>query len=182
MRIHFDKIMIREATVSDASEVAEVHVQSWQQSYINIIDGDYLKNISFEHRLELRNKILQSNDINQTHVVAVYNDKIIGFCDAGPAFENTAYYRGEIYAIYVLEKFKNMGVGQKLFNTAHAFLVQKKLLPYVAWVLKENHHACAFYAKNGGIVSGGKTSIIGGKAYEEVSYGFGGYSTPFHAF
>lgn len=128
MSINFDRLIIRESTLRDANEVAAIHVKSWQQSYPSIIDKHYLQNISFSDRLELRNKILQSNDSNQIHFVAVYDEKIIGFCDAGPAFENTANYCGEIYAIYLLEEFKKLGIGQKLLQAAHEFLVQKKLL------------------------------------------------------
>jgi GNAT superfamily N-acetyltransferase len=106
-------------------------------------------------------------------LVAVYDGKIIGFCDAGPAFESPANYRGEIYAIYLLEEFKKLSVGQRLLQAAHEFLAQKKLLPYVAWVLKANHSACAFYQKNGGIVSGEKIEKIGSEPHTEVAYLFG---------
>ena len=173
MTINLDRVIIRASTLSDANEVAEIHVKSWQQSYRSIIDEHYLQNISCGDRLELRNKILQSNDPNQIHLVAVYDGKIIGFCDAGSAFDSTANYRGEIYAIYLLEEFKKLSVGQRLLQAAHEFLAQKKLLPYVAWVLKANHSACAFYQKNGGIVSGEKIEEIGGKSYTEVAYIFG---------
>lgn len=172
-KIHVDKIIIRESTLSDANDVAAIHVKSWQQSYRSIIDEYYLQNISFSDRLELRKKILQSNDPNQIHLVAVYEETIIGFCDAGSAFEDTANYRGEIYAIYLLEEFKKLGVGQRLLQAAHEFLAQKKLLPYVAWVLKVNHSACAFYQKNGGIVSGEKIEKIGSELHTEVAYLFG---------
>lgn len=172
-KIHFDKIIIRESTLSDANEVAAIHIKSWQQSYRSIIDEHYLENISFSDRLELRNKILQSNDPNQIHLVAVYEETIIGFCDAGSAFDSAANYRGEIYAIYLLEEFKKLGVGHRLLQATNEFLAQKKLLPYVAWVLKANHNACAFYQKNGGIVSGEKIEEIGGKSYTEVAYLFG---------
>jgi len=172
-KVHVDKIIIRTSTLSDANEVAEIHVKSWQQSYRSIIDEHYLENISFNDRLELRSKILQSNDSNQIHLVAVYDGKIIGFCDAGPAFDNNANYRGEIYAIYLLEEFKKMGIGQQLLQVVHEFLAQKKLLPYVARVLKANHSACAFYQKNGGIVFGEKIEEIGGKSCTEVAYIFG---------
>jgi GNAT superfamily N-acetyltransferase len=173
MTINFDKIIIRESTLSDANDVAAIHVKSWQQSYRSIIDEHYLQNISFSDRLELRKKILQRNDPNQIHLVAVYEETIIGFCDAGSAFESTANYRGEIYAIYLLEEFKKLGVGHRLLQAANEFLAQKKLLPYVAWVLKENHSACAFYQKNGGIISGEKIEEIGSEPYTEVAYLFG---------
>ncbi len=172
-KIHVDRITIRTSTLSDANEVAEIHVKSWQQSYRSIIDEHYLENISFNDRLELRSKILQSNDSNQIHLVAVYDGKIIGFCDSGPASDNNANYRGEIYAIYLLEEFKKMGIGQQLLQVAHEFLAQKKLLPYVAWVLKANHSACAFYQKKGGIVFGEKIEEIGGKSCAKVAYIFG---------
>lgn len=121
----------------------------------------------------MRNKILQSNDPNEIYLVAIYEGAIVGFCDAGRAFESTSNYRGEIYAIYLLNKFKKLGIGQRLLQATSKFLVQKELLPYVSWVLKENHRALAFYKKNGGILSGERIAKIGSKSYTEVAYLFG---------
>ena len=39
---------IRKSSFEDAQEVAFVHVLAWQESYKNIIDANYLSNISFE--------------------------------------------------------------------------------------------------------------------------------------
>lgn len=142
-------IEIRKSILSDAKEVAAVSMIAWQQSYKDIIDENYLQNISLADRLLLRNKILQNNNPNQIHLVAVHEGKIIGFCDAGPAMDITSDYCGEIYAIYLLQEFKRLGIGRQLLKEAHQHLVKYKLLPYVAWVLKDNKSACAFYQTHG---------------------------------
>ncbi|HXH55301.1 MAG TPA: GNAT family N-acetyltransferase [Gammaproteobacteria bacterium] len=173
MNVRTNKVIIRKSTLSDAYEVAKIHVKSWQQSYKSIIDEHYLRNISFRDRLDLRNKILHNNDQTQIHLVAIYKEKIIGFCDAGPSRDIASDYLGEIYAIYLLEKFKRLGIGNQFLKTAHQYLAQKKLLPYVAWVLKNNYGACAFYQRNGGVLAGEKLKEIGGKNYTVSAYIFG---------
>jgi ribosomal protein S18 acetylase RimI-like enzyme len=125
-----------------------------------------------DERLQLRKKILTSHEPNCIHLVALVNDKIVGFCDAGPAFTPNEQYRGEIYAIYLLEKYKNAGIGSALFETAKSHLVHKNLLPFVISVLKENHIACRFYEKHGGCYSGEETVEIDNKFYPESVYIF----------
>ena len=50
---------IRTATIKDAERITSVHVQAWKESYQNIIDQDYLDNISYEKRLAWRKKIIE---------------------------------------------------------------------------------------------------------------------------
>jgi GNAT superfamily N-acetyltransferase len=165
-------ISIRKSTLEDAKNVALVHVQAWQQSYENIITADYLNNISLENRLHLREKILRDNSPEQVHLTALHDDKIIGFCDAGPSFEFNKNYRGEIYAIYLLKEFKGLGIGKQLLKKEHQHLIEKNLFPYIAWVLKDNKIAREFYERNNGILLEEKFIKIGDRNYPEVAYIF----------
>lgn len=45
-------MQIRKATPSDAEGIARVHVESWKSTYINIVPEDFLKNLSYEKRVE----------------------------------------------------------------------------------------------------------------------------------
>lgn len=55
---------IRKATLSNAEGTASVHVKGWQTSYAGIIEQTYLDAmISYDERLELCKKILNSKDI-----------------------------------------------------------------------------------------------------------------------
>lgn len=63
------------------------------------------------------------------------------------AFDFGEAYRGEIYAIYLLDEFKRHGIGKTLLNYINRHLKQHLLTPYVTWVLEENKTACQFYEK-----------------------------------
>lgn len=119
--------LIRHATPDDAAAIAAVHVKTWQESYQGIIDQNVLDGLSIEQRLPFRLKILQ--DTPEGHFVACFEDKIIGFCDAGPSRTDLA--KGEIYAIYVLDAYKGIGAGYKLFTMASSYLSTQNLWPFL---------------------------------------------------
>lgn len=47
------KMIIRKAAMSDATNIAAVHVDSWQTTYQDIIPNHYLDRLSYEQRTEL---------------------------------------------------------------------------------------------------------------------------------
>ena len=115
---------IRKAELTDAKAIAQVHVKGWQQSYKDIISHDYLANISYEERLKQRIHLLEQGNHHTIYLVATVEDKVIGFCDAGSSFE-ISLANGEIYAIYLLDQFKQQGIGSALWNEACHHLVKK---------------------------------------------------------
>jgi GNAT superfamily N-acetyltransferase len=166
------EFLIRSATLEDAEKIAYIHVKAWQESYKGIIDQNYLDMISFSERLAFRKKILMHPKSAQINLVAVQNNQIIGFCDAGVAFDSSEAYRGEIYAIYLLNEFKRHGVGKALFKHINKNLGEYLLTPYVTWVLEENKTACRFYEKCGGQFFKKKSVEIGDQNYIEIAYLF----------
>lgn len=166
------EFLIRSAALEDAEKIAYIHVKAWQESYQGVIDQNYLDNLSFSERLAFRKKILTHPKSKQINLVVVQNNQIIGFCDAGVAFDSSKAYRGEIYAIYLLNEFKRHGVGKTLFNYIDKDLEKHLLTPYVTWVLEENKTACRFYEKCGGQFLKKKSVEIGDKNYIEIAYLF----------
>lgn len=167
-----NKILIRKATLEDVESIASIHVKAWQESYKGIIEQNHLDAISFSDRLDLRKKILTFPKPAQINLVAVQENKVVGFCDAGAAFDQNDVYHGEIYAIYLLNEFKGRGIGRKLMKHVREHLELYSLIPYVAWVLEQNIGACNFYEKNGGQFFQKKLITIGDKRYIEISYLF----------
>ena len=166
--------LIRAATLKDAESIADIHVKAWQESYRGIIEQNYLDEISFSEKLAFRKEILTHPKPAQINLVAIQNNQIVGFCDAGVAFEQHASYRGEIYALYILNQFKRCGIGKNLLDFAAGHLTQYSLIPFITWVLEDNKAACRFYEKYGGRFFKKKEVEIGGKNYAEISYLFNG--------
>lgn len=165
---------IREATERDAEGITFVNVNSWQTSYADIIEQSFLDAISYEKRLGFRKEILASK--NALHLVALADETIIGFADAGPVrsepAETFCQKRGEIYAIYLLEQHKRKGIGKALYKQCRIWFSQQGMETFVTWLLTNNHHARHFYEQEGGTPIGEKTTLIGDKNYQEVCYLF----------
>ena len=174
-----NNIIIREATLADAEQIARVHVQAWQETYKDMIAEKDLNSITYKYRLEFRKKYLSKHDDETIHLVAVNNQgEIIGFCDAGPIRDGTPV-RGEIYTIYILDKYKGMGIGKAFWNRAVDHLVNHELTPYIAWTLAANTIAIKFYEKHAGSVGTTKMTNMGEcgdsdicKKYGEICYIF----------
>jgi ribosomal protein S18 acetylase RimI-like enzyme len=166
-------IEIRPATLADAEAIVRVHVTAWQESYKGIIEQSYLDNLSYEDRLGFRKQILIAQVASSIHLVALCDSQIVGFCDAGPSSTKSPDYLGEIYAIYLLEGYKQLGIGTKLMNAAIAHLFHHGLTPSITWVLEENKQACSFYEKLGGKKTGEKPVEYSGVTHKVVSYVFG---------
>jgi ribosomal protein S18 acetylase RimI-like enzyme len=140
------KVIIRDATEADYSEITAISVQVWQQAYKGIIDQAVLDQISFESRLQGR--INRAGKEGSHSIVAVDGTKIVGFCDFG-ASRHLKYGKGEIYAIYVLQEHQKSGVGTMLLEQAMSRLEEKQLVPYFVFALEQNITAQKFYERLG---------------------------------
>jgi ribosomal protein S18 acetylase RimI-like enzyme len=169
--------IIRYAEWSDAEQIAQVHVQGWQQSYQGIIEQTFLDTLSYEKRLALRQEILSAQQGKSIHLVACWKDEIVGFCDAGASRNSHEEMPGEIYAIYVVKKHQKQDVGSNLWRQATNHLINQGLIPFIVWVLEDNKPARAFYEVQGGVVLKAGKVNIGGQEYGEVCYRFGGRGT-----
>ncbi len=167
--------LIRQATLDDAASIAAVSVQAWQESYQGILDQTVLDTLSVEQRLAGRLKFFPKNSKGQ--FAACLGDAIVGFCDVGPTRTDrisSKIAKGEIYAIYVLNAYKGIGIGHKLFSAAVSFLRTQELCPFIAWALTDNKPARAFYERQGGKICGDGAYTIADKTYPEICYRFEG--------
>ena len=81
-------------------------------------------------------------------------------------------YRGELYAVYLLEAHQRRGVGRRLACAVAHGLLSAGFESMLLWVLEENRRARRFYESLGGEQVGRKNIEIGGAALVEVSYGW----------
>lgn len=105
------------------------------------------------------------------YLAAVVHEEVIGFCDAGPS-SDVSLIGGEIYAIYLLDQFKNQGIGSALWKEICHHFKKNKLTLFIAWVLEDNLSARQFYEKHGGKKIQEKMVDIGNHSYKEICYGF----------
>ena len=138
---------------------AYVHYKSWHEAYSELIDHDYLKNVTME-KCEMIAYKWPDNIF-----VAKDEEKVIGFIGYGKYRDEQLPDTGEIFAVYVLKEYYGKGVGQALMREA------LKKLPYsqiALWVLKGNVRAIRFYEKCGFRFDGCEQEIrLGSPASEQ---------------
>ena len=181
MSLNSSPYEIRKAIPSDAEGISYVHVKAWQTSYVGMIEQAYLDAISYDERLQLRKRILNSEDM--LVLVVVYGEKIVGFADAGSlrakAYNETFFPShkahlkyGEIYAIYLLKEHQGKGLGHELYEECRRWFKAQSYSGFVTWGLAKNVCARQFYEREGGRIVGKTVVTIGNKEYEEYCYLF----------
>lgn len=165
---------IRPATPEDAEGLTHVHVRSWQSSYRGLLAQEYLDTLDAIERLAgWRRTLAQPETFGVYVAVAPDTGEIVGFCAVGNNRGSPPGYPGELYAIYLLEEVKGLGVGRALFQEGLQWLREHGLWPVALWVLKDNTRARRFYERMGGHLAGEQSITLGGVSYPEVAYGWG---------
>lgn len=138
---------IRRAKITDAAEIAEVHVKSWQQSYRGLIEDDYLSQMSVTEREQRWNEWLKQ----EAHIVLVLEDEkhhLCGFISGG-SIRSQHQYEGEIYAFYLLKAVQQKGHGTRMLKAFSKELTSIGKKSMIVWVLKDNPSKQAYISTGG---------------------------------
>ena len=135
--------------------------------------ADYLANLSDEvWEARWDEYLLPGRFASTTFVAETRGGKIIGFVSGGPERLGDPAYRGEIYAVYLLQDHQRRGVGKRLFTAIVQQLRHDGFASMMLWVLEDNAPARRFYESMGGEPDGCRTITFGGADLTELSYGW----------
>lgn len=163
---------IRSAQVGDAKGIATVHVRSWQTTYAGIMPDEFLQNLSIEKRAAGWEQGLESPLEGAFNLVAEQDGQIVGFASGGPEREGHPDYKGELYAVYLLQEYQGQGTGRELFLEVARRLKAQGFAKMLLWVARENQPSRRFYERMGGVVLAEKSIDLAGKPLAEVAYGY----------
>jgi ribosomal protein S18 acetylase RimI-like enzyme len=167
-------MQIREAKLEDAAAIAKVHVNSWQTTYGGLLPNEYIEKRSYEKRHNNWKKRLGVNKKAETeyfiYVAENPVQEIVGFVDGGLAREDSNY-KGEIYALYVLEAYQRKGIGKSLIKAIAFRLSQSGRTSIMVWVL-EGNPAVQFYQALDGQRIEQKQIKISDIEFTEIAYGW----------
>ncbi len=165
-------MIIRAATDKDIPAIAKVDVDTWRTTYRGIVPDEYLANLSYERRANAWYQSLKysSEDGNFIYVAEDVGE-IVGFADGGPERTQDPIYKGELYAIYILQTYQRKGLGRCLVQTISAKLSRLNIDSMLVWVLADNP-ACQFYLELGGKHVYEQDLKVGSKALIEKAYGW----------
>ncbi|MEQ1888457.1 MAG: GNAT family N-acetyltransferase [Alphaproteobacteria bacterium] len=169
-------IQLRAARPADASAIAAIHADTWQETYAAMLPADVIAAEGYDARLAFWKKTLVHAPQG---IFIAEDDKLgpMGFASSGPAGDpvriDSGNFRGEVYTLYVRPVCQGMGLGQQLLESAIANLSRAGYSAVMLWVLADSA-ACKFYERMGGQPISERLADFGGKQLREIAYGWGG--------
>lgn len=135
--------------------MAEVHVESWQETYQGTMPDEILYAPDFLRRRERMWSSLLNGDNRDRYRVAVpeLGGQIVGISMAGPSEDEDRNGALELFVLYTYESIQGRGAGAELLE---AVVVPAETVSL--WVADPNPRAQSFYRKMG-FTTDGSTSI-----------------------
>jgi ribosomal protein S18 acetylase RimI-like enzyme len=139
------------AEPGDEQAVAAVHVCSWQVGYRGLLPRPYLDGLRAADRAA---RYTFGERWPET-VLAVDDERVVGFATVGPAREDDSAGRGELWSLYVHPDRWGEGIGRALLRDARERLVAAGFGSALLWVLSGNDRAVRCYVADGWRPDGG---------------------------
>ena len=141
-------ITYRLANISDAPNIADLHIKNWQKFYRGMWTDNFLDNLAPKKQLDHWTKILSEPNEKQHLLVAEADSKLVGF--AFTRLDNDPVWGSLLDNLHVRENMQGFGIGQKLIKTSADWVLSKNpKSDYYLWVLEGNLKTRDFYKKSG---------------------------------
>ncbi len=165
-------ISVRRARPADAAGIGAVHVSTWRSAYAGVLPDDYLANLSVARQTSYYDRSIR---IGLGVHVAVYADpessagsRVIGFSTAR-RIRGAAVAEGEVETLYVLDDWKEYGLGRQLLRASGQHLAAMGCKSAFAWVLRDNP-STFFYERLGGKRVATSITRVGGSDLAQTAY------------
>lgn len=168
-------ISIRRALPADAPAIAAVHVSAWRSTYAGLLPDPYLAALSEARLAAFYRRGLVERRHGEALFVAVARDRpdgpgqVVGFASGGRARRggtSVAWAEGEIATLYLLDDWRDQGIGRRLLRAAAAHLAAIGCESAMLWVLTGNP-ARWFYQHLGGRRVAVELTRVGGQNVEQ---------------
>lgn len=157
-------ISVRRARATDAAAIGAVHVAAWRSAYPGILPPTYLANLSATRQARYYEAAIGGGAIV---LVAARNEgppRVVGFATAGPGRGRAGgepIGDGEIETLYVLDDWREQGIGRQLLTGAARELAQRGCRSAYLWVLRDNPSRFFYQRLGGQPVASGETRVAG---------------------
>ena len=132
---------IRRATQSDIQDIAAIHIESWKDSYSDVLPAEFLaEKIDRDLELHWSEIEIQNEDI----VLVAEENSLVGFaavwCRPIPFIDN----------LHVRPSQRSKRIGSALMKEVAKELINKGHKTAYLWVFESNEKAIRFYERLGG--------------------------------
>lgn len=172
-------ITIRRARPSDAGAIGAVHVAAWRSAYPGILPDTYLARLSASRQAAYYDNAVRSGV--GVHVASASGAdlgaiggaaRVVGFVSGSRAREGhwtETLAEGEIETLYVLDDWRERGLGRRLMRAAAAHLASSGCGSAFVWVLRANPSRW-FYERLGGRPVAEATIHVAGVPVVQTAY------------
>jgi 3-deoxy-manno-octulosonate cytidylyltransferase (CMP-KDO synthetase) len=164
------KITFREAKISDISQIARVHVESWQKSYAGIVPQKFLDDMTAEKRAKAFEDGAAEKSFYGMFVAENWRKEIVGFADFGES-QRRKEFDAELYAIYFAPEFQRKGIGAELFKLCQKEIIAGGASSMCLETLEKSPYR-KFYEKLGGEIVGEDSRNFAGIPHKTLIYGW----------
>ena len=170
-------VTVRRAHAADAEGIAAVHAEVWRNAYAGMLPSAYLARLS-PLRLALSyRRALAVREPGHALFVAVASDaeagaRTIGFVSGGRArrpLRDAAAPQGEVETLYLLDDWRDQGVGRRLMRAMAAHLAAIGCRSAFVWALSDNP-ATHFYRRLGGRLAARERMAFAGAEVEQSAF------------
>jgi GNAT superfamily N-acetyltransferase len=173
------ELLVRRAEAADAQIIAEIHVNSWRETYAGVMPAGLLAALDINEGAEhWRSRLTASEEGTRDAVFLVQRagEPPAGFGSCGRQRSErltVAGYAGEFFAVYVMQSLQRQGAGRRLMGAMAVNLIDIGCDNAAVWVLRDNPVARNFYEALGGARTGveGVWSVKG-LDIPDVAYGW----------
>jgi GNAT superfamily N-acetyltransferase len=175
-------ISVRRARPADATAIGAVHVAAWRSAYPGILPDAYLSRLSVARQAAYYDNAIRGGV--GVHVATASGAdlgpaepqgggaRVVGFVTGGPARAGRGLLPladGEIETLYVLDDWRERGLGRRLMRSASAHLAAAGCGSAFVWVLRNNPSRW-FYERLGGRAAAESTIMVGGVPVAQMAY------------
>jgi len=172
-------ISLRKARVADAIAIGAVHVAAWRSTYPGILPDKFLAKLSVSRQAAYYEAAIRGGTgvtvatASGVDVPAGSQPRIIGFSTAGRArnveVAGKRLAEGEVETLYVLDDWRERGVGRKLMRASAGHLIEIGCKSAFVWVLRDNPSRW-FYQRLGGKPAAEQTIQIAGETVAQTAF------------
>ncbi len=162
-----EEVVVRRARHADAPAIGAVHVAAWRSAYPGILPEGYLAGLSATRQAAFYDRAIPGGGV----LVAARPEgtpRVVGFATVGRS-RTPALADGEVETLYVLDDWRERGLGRRLLAAAGTALAGLGCHSVFLWVLRDNPSRW-FYERLGGRAAMQASVAVAGTEVPQVAY------------
>jgi len=142
-------VIIRKKEKKDCQAVAHVVTVAWNETYKGIVPDWFLEHLKENEEERAENSFNEFDENNNHQFVLEVDNEVVGFVNVGKTYDEEYENCGEIFALYIIGKYKGFGFGRKLVDTG---IKELKALGYNSMLISclKGNPSNEFYKHIGG--------------------------------